>query len=434
MEQIGAQSQHDCVIVGASFAGLACATALARAGKRVLVLEKKADAGDRPRTTGILVKDVIDQVALLDRLPSDLVRRIDGVRLYAPNMRHVDLSAPGYYFLATDTPGVLRWLAAQAEREGARFAYTTPFRGARRTPGGFFVDGVGATRYLVGADGPNSRLARSLGLGQNRQHLFGAEYEFVDGRIPDEDKMHCFIDREVAPGYIGWMVAGVGVVQVGLGRRVRDEQTSVTSAMAAFLEKVAPVADFRGVQPSSVRAGMIPCGGVVRPVAAPRVLLVGDAAGMVSPVTAGGIHTALKHGQAAGHAIADFLDGRAEDPSGWFVRGYPRFRAKRRLRFLYDHFQSDLLFDLLLGTHADAHGRGRGLLPPQGRVRTGALRATPPLRPPPARPLATWGGSGLKRLRYRTVNLALPIFACVGVVWCVWWRVGRWVSGLVVVG
>ena len=33
-----------------------------------------------------------------------------------------------------------------------------------------------------------------------------------------------------------------------------------------------------------------------------------------------------------------------------FVRSYPRFRAKRLLRFLFDHFQSDLAFNLLLGT------------------------------------------------------------------------------------
>jgi digeranylgeranylglycerophospholipid reductase len=77
---------------------------------------------------------------------------------------------------------------------------------------------------------------------------------------------------------------------------------------------------------------------------------VGDAAGMVSPVTAGGIHTALKHGLAAGHAIVDFLNGKSGDPSEGFVRSYPDFRAKRLLRFLFDHFQSDLAFNLLLGT------------------------------------------------------------------------------------
>jgi flavin-dependent dehydrogenase len=73
---------------------------------------------------------------------------------------------------------------------------------------------------------------------------------------------------------------------------------------------------------------------------------------MVSPLTAGGIHTALKHGLAAGHAIADYLAGRREDPCTWFVDSYPRFRAKRWLRFLFDRFQSDLAFDLLLKTKA----------------------------------------------------------------------------------
>ena len=120
--------------------------------------------------------------------------------------------------------------------------------------------------------------------------------------------------------------------------------------MAAYLEKLAPVFDFRQTPPTSIRAGLIPCGGVVRPAAAARVLLVGDAAGMVSPLTAGGIHTALKHGSAAGHAIADFLNGKSADPNDSFVRSYPRFRAKRLLRFLFDHFQSDLLFNMLLGT------------------------------------------------------------------------------------
>ena len=114
--------------------------------------------------------------------------------------------------------------------------------------------------------------------------------------------------------------------------------------------KIAPVIDLTGVRPSSVRAGLIPCGGVVRPAAASRVLLVGDAAGMVSPVTAGGIHTALKHGLAAGNAVADFLRGKAEDPAGWFVRSYPKFRVKRLLRWGFDRFQTDFAFNSLLAT------------------------------------------------------------------------------------
>src|SRR5215471_16574213 len=127
----------DCVIVGASFAGLASAYALARSGLSVTVLEKKHDAGAKLHTTGIIVKDAVDQIALLDTLPPALVRRVSGVRLYAPNLTHVDLAAPGYYFLATDTPGVMRWLVAQAEGAGARVALGRTFKGAARVRSGF---------------------------------------------------------------------------------------------------------------------------------------------------------------------------------------------------------------------------------------------------------------------------------------------------------
>jgi flavin-dependent dehydrogenase len=228
--------------------------------------------------------------------------------------------------------------------------YRTPYAGAVRTAAGFDLGPLGTTRYLVGADGPNSSVAASLGLGRNRRFLFGVEYEFAGAALAEPSRLHCFIDRRLAPGYIGWLLAGVGGVQVGLARRVAAERVPAADALAAFVDRIAPIADFRQRTPTSIRAGHIPCGGLVRPVAAPRVLLCGDAAGMVSPVTAGGIHTALKHGLAAGAAIADFLAGRGDDPARGFVARYPRFRGKRVLRFLYDHLQSDVAFNLLLAT------------------------------------------------------------------------------------
>ena len=348
-------NRTDCVVVGASFAGLACAFALARSGARVSVLEKKPDAGAKLHTTGIIVKDAIDQIALLDSLPPALTKRIHTVRLYSPNLRFVDLAAPGYYFLATDTPNVMRWLAQRAAEAGSDIRYRTTYTGAQRVQSGFDLGALGATRFLVGADGPRSLVGRQFGLGASRKFLFGVEYEYPIERpamIGLDDRLHCFIDRRIAPGYIGWIVPGVTGLQVGLARRASAGTWKPDEAMSAFLRKISPVIALSNHRPTSSRAGLIPCGGVVRPAAMRRVLLVGDAAGIVSPVTAGGIHTALKHGLAAGHAIADHLGGRCDDPSQWFTQSYPRYRLKRLLRFAFDHFQSDMLFDLLLSTRA----------------------------------------------------------------------------------
>ena len=250
-----AATQSDCVVVGASFAGLACATALARAGMRVVVLERKADVGEKLHTTGIIVKDAIDQIALLDGLPSSIVRRVDGVRLYAPSLRHVDLSAPGYYFLATDTPALMRWLASRAVEAGAIIAHQTSFVTAQRTQSGFDLGDTGTTRFIVGADGPNSRVAQTLGLGRNTKFLFGVEHEYAGVELDEPNRLHCFIDRRLAPGYIGWIVAGVGVTQVGLAGRVQSGRLTATEAIAPFLEKIAGIADVRRTKPTSIRLG-----------------------------------------------------------------------------------------------------------------------------------------------------------------------------------
>jgi flavin-dependent dehydrogenase len=351
----------DCVVVGASFAGLACSLALARAGARVTIAEKRADPGEKLHTTGILVRDVVDEVPILQGLPPSLVRRVDAVRLYAPNLSYVDLAAPGYYFLATDTPGLMRWLADRAVQAGAELRCGTLFRRAEPIAGGYDLgEPLGRTGFIVGADGPASRVAKALGLGQNRQFLAGIEHEYLGAQLSEPGYLHCFIDRRLMPGYIGWMVQGVHGVQVGLARRLRAHGAAdLKSAMAGLLAKVSGIADFRGVAVDSVRAGLIPCGGLVRPLACARALLVGDAAGLVSPVTAGGIHTALTHGMAAGAAVADFLAGRSADPRGAFIATYPRFRLKRLLRFAFDHFQADWTFDLALATAPMRWAAGR---------------------------------------------------------------------------
>jgi flavin-dependent dehydrogenase len=167
----------DIVVVGASFAGGACAIAAAQRGLRVCVVERKLDPGDKLRTTGIIVKDAAEQT-LLNQIPSTMTRRIEQVRLYAPSLRQVALAAPGYYFLTTDTPKVMRWLAEQLRLHGVDLRLGIAFNRCARSGEGWHVEGVGSTRYLVGADGARSRVAQRCGLGEVKQFLYGIEYEF----------------------------------------------------------------------------------------------------------------------------------------------------------------------------------------------------------------------------------------------------------------
>lgn len=333
----------DLVIIGAGFAGLACARAAALRGLKVTVMERKGVIGARPHTTGLVVKEAAEAW----EVPPRLTRKIRGVRLYTPSLRPLDLDSPGYYFLATDTEALIRWFGREAQYAGARLICEAPFRGALREADGFtLVDYHKRTRYLVGADGANSRVARELGLGTNTRFLVGAELEMDGVRGVDPDRLHCFLDAELAPGYIAWVVPGVrGITQVGLACRA-DRKPD----LEALRRKLAPLFDFSQARVVARRTGLIPVGGRVSRFAAERVMLIGDAAGIVSPLTAGGIHTALDSGRRAGHAIADHLLDRGLDPAE--VVSMPRFLVKGWLRRAFDLTPPNALWDAAFATPA----------------------------------------------------------------------------------
>jgi digeranylgeranylglycerophospholipid reductase len=313
----------DVEIVGGGFAGLTCARVCAERGLDTVVWERKRDPGSSVHTTGLLVREVADD----ERTPLAHTKKIRGVRLYAPSLRWIDLDAPGYYFLATNTPAFLRSLARRAAEAGAdvRCGGAAPPRSGR---------------ILVGADGARSGVARAAGLGRNRHFLSGVEAEFVGVRGVAE-RLHAFLDSNVAPGYIGWVVPGLGVTQVGLASR-----RPAIPRLGRFLRIAASVFDFGSARQVGTRGGLIPVGGPVRPVASRDVALVGDAAGLVSPLTAGGIHTAIGSGRAAGVAIAaSLLDGGP--PLDRALRSaYPRFGGKVALRRAMDLRPPNALVDL----------------------------------------------------------------------------------------
>jgi digeranylgeranylglycerophospholipid reductase len=334
----------DLVIVGASFAGLICARSAALRGLKVMVIESKTDPGARIHTTGILVKEAAEEVDT----PAKFSRIIHGVRLYSPSLKSIELRAPGYYFLTTDTAGLVRWLADEARHAGAELICGRKVEVARRENGKIVLPQSGIiTRYLVGADGARSTVARLFNLGRNEKFLTGLEIEYQNLPKADPDLLHCFLDTRLARGYLAWVAPAPGFFQVGLAT-IADAKPD----LKAFLNHTETLFGYSSAAIKERRSGLIPCGGPVNDFAASNVLLIGDAAGHVSPLTGGGIRLAFRYGRRAGQLIADHLLRHGPPPETILAMELPSFTKKRVLRKVMNLGPPNWLYDMLIGTPA----------------------------------------------------------------------------------
>jgi digeranylgeranylglycerophospholipid reductase len=237
-------------------------------------------------------------------------------------------------------------MAGEAERAGATLMYGNTFEDAVAYERGVALPSQGLhTQFLIGADGARSRVAEHFNLGRNARFLAGVELECEPLANIDARFLHCFADSRIAPGYIAWVVPGAGVTQIGVAAR-----RPAKPDLRALLEKLKSFCDLGDIRVISRRSGLIPVGGTLNNLGSNRVLLVGDAAGMVSPVTGGGIHTALHFGRRAAQLVSDYLQDRGAHPARALRREAPKFRAKLFLRAALDFAPPNALINAMLMT------------------------------------------------------------------------------------
>lgn len=368
----------DVVVVGAGLAGLQTARLLGLSGLRVLLVDRKSSPDQTIHTTGIFVRKTLEDFALPDDWLGPPVRR---VVLYSPARRPLALSSNRDEFRVGRMASLYRRLLDSCLRAGVEWAggtryissaphYSRAGSAPRHCPTGSPLEHSGSlvelttkdrvwrveTRFLIGADGASSRVARDLGLDVNRELLVGVE-EVYDAATGGEPTFHCFLDARLAPGYLAWVVDDGVEVHVGLGGMFGRFHPA--QALARFKEdlidtgrrvegtKVAKLPWGDILRPEFLRerrGGRIPVGGILPRIANERGLVVGDAAGAPSPLTAGGLDPCLRLSGLAAQVAAGYV--RGGDPVALQVyrgdRFRPRFTSRLFMRRLLDSFRHPL--------------------------------------------------------------------------------------------
>ncbi|MGW3549694.1 FAD-dependent oxidoreductase [Streptomyces griseoincarnatus] len=339
----GGATRTDVLVVGAGLAGLHVATRLARQGHDVLLVDRRTTLAGAIRTTGIFVRKTLDDFPLPERHLGPPIRRM---LLYPPSLsRPVALVSDRDEFRVGDMAGLYETSAAVAVEAGVRLALGTRYAG--RHDGTYHLAGREGpfrvrARYVVGADGARSSVARDLGLDRNRHLLVGAEEVFPVAPGGEPPTFHCVLDPRVAPGYLAWAVNDGEHAHVGVAGYADRFPDGLRRAMERFSAHAPGLKGVRRPDTVERRGGPIPVGGVLRRIGCADGLLVGDAAGAVSPLTAGGLDPCLRLSDLAAQVLDDALRTGAPHPlthySGASLRS--RFRGRLALRTGLAHIRT----------------------------------------------------------------------------------------------
>ena len=319
--------RYDVLVVGAGPSGAAAAYWLAEQGRRVLVVDKKRFPREKTCGDGLTPRAVrqLEDMGLAEPLGDFL--RYDGLRSIAHGVtlelawpEHPDFPPYGYVVRRRDLDEMV---AGRAVKAGATLWPATEaieplVEGGLVTGAVVHRKDTGATeavraRYLVVADGANSRFGRSLGAARDRSYPLGmAVRGYFTSPYHDEPWIESHLDLRDRdgnhlPGY-GWVFpVGDGAVNVGVGLLSTFhgwKSVNTTKLMDAF---VATAPARWGISPETAcsvpTGGKLPTGGSVTPKTGPTWLVIGDAAGAINPFNGEGIAYAYETGRLAAEAL-----------------------------------------------------------------------------------------------------------------------------------
>lgn len=307
-------ASFDAIVVGGGPAGATAASDLARKGLSVALLDR--DGRIKPCGGAVpprLIRDFEIPLSLL-------VARATSARMIAPSGRAVSMPVGNGFVGMVDRDSFDEWLRVRAAEMGAT-RLTGTFEGMEQDPDGGVtlhyrpkgaargstVEKVRA-RFVVGADGANSAVARAA-LPRSSQPPFVAAYHEVVESPPEGlhgyegGRCDVFYQGQVSPDFYGWVFPHGGHASIGVGSAKKG--FALREATAALRAQTG----LDGCRTVRVEGAPIPMKPRKRWDDGRNVVLAGDAAGVVAPASGEGIYYAMASGRMAATAVAEALSG-----------------------------------------------------------------------------------------------------------------------------
>ncbi len=335
------EKEFDVLIVGAGPAGAACAMTLGQTGLSVAVLDKAVFPRDKTCGDALSI-DVINQLSILSPVLAasfaEFAQKtsVNSIRVFSPDRSYIDISI--------DIDGKYGQICKRFDFDNLLVQHVKQFptihlfencsmqsidqqsdRIILETSEGIFKGQI-----LVGADGAYSVVSRHLGtIKTERKHYSAGLRVYYEGvsflNIGHFIELHFL--RELLPGYLWIFPLPDNKANVGLGMLssiVSKKKINLRETLQRFLSTDPSLKErFKNARPlENVKGHGLPLGSKQRVISGARILLTGDAASLIDPLTGEGIGNAIRSGRIAGDHIKNCFSRR--DFSAAFNTAYDR--------------------------------------------------------------------------------------------------------------
>lgn len=322
----------DVIVVGAGPGGSTAAYDLARAGANVLLLDRADFPRDKPCGGGVLVSALRLLPYSLDPVTEQTIMsfRVRYKRSWEFEHRYHEPLA-----IMTQRSRLDAFMAEQAVAQGAEFRDGSAVREINGTAVTLANGDTHNAGVIIAADGANGVVRRTLGLPRLRGAVaLEGNASRADQRAGDRWSDAVGLELGTMPGGYGWVFPKTDHCNVGLGGF-----PSAASSLRRELTEYAGCESFVSDGLTSLRGHHLPLRDPDSALVAGRVAFVGDAAGLVDPLSGEGIGNAILSAQMAARTSLLYLSGHASDLSEYRqsieTTIEPELRVARQLQALF---------------------------------------------------------------------------------------------------